>query len=131
MNITQTIKERLLAVTAISDVVGTNIFPVVVPQGKTNPSIVYNRITNSPNYIQSGNAIDALLLQFSFLGPDIDVAKTVMGLIRTSLERATFTADEGVVIDLIYNGLEAEDYFDDVTQWHIAETYLIKINKIE
>jgi hypothetical protein len=131
MNITQTIKERLLAVTAISDVVGTNIFPVVVPQGKTNPSIVYNRITNSPNYIQSGNAIDALLLQFSFLGPDIDVAKTVMGLIRTSLERATFTVDEGVVIDLIYNGLEAEDYFDDVIQWHIAETYLIKINKIE
>ena len=69
------------------------------------------------------------MLQFSFLGADIDEAKTVMELIRTSLERATFTADEGAVIDVTYNGLDAEDYFDDVNQWHIAETYLIKINK--
>jgi hypothetical protein len=129
MNLTQTIKSRLLAVTAISDVVGTNLFPVVVPEGKVNPSIVYNNITNKANYIQSGNSDDTRIIQYSFLGANYDEAKTVMALIRTSLERASFATDEGQVIDIVYNGLEAEDFFDDVRQWHFAETYLIKINK--
>lgn len=44
-DIGKTIRTRLLAVSAVTDIVSTRIYPIVLPQGCTLPAIRYRRIS--------------------------------------------------------------------------------------
>lgn len=129
MDVPEKFRSTILDISEVSNAVGEKVHPVVLPQGVAYPAILYKRVTNTPHYIQSGNSDDKLIIQVSFLGADYDQAKTVMKAIRTELERSDFTTDENVkVLDIQYEGLSAEDFFDDARIWHIAENYQLNIN---
>ena len=87
--IEETIKTRLSAYPGLTALVGTRIYPVIMPEGVTYPGVVYQRISTMPREIAMGSdpGIGRARLQFTAWDNSYKVVKQIIEQIRLALER--------------------------------------------
>ena len=99
-------------VVAISDLVGTRIFPQKIPYGQQMPSITYFVIDTTPNNTKNGaSTYDYTRCQITAFGKTYSEAQDLATKIRAALDYKTGT-DAGVVISKCFFE-DANDVFDD------------------
>jgi len=127
MNFLQTITNALKANATISSIVGTSIYPVIIPQGKTPPAILYRKVAGATEYCTGGEVEHKLTYQFQSVAEYYHQSEQLQAAIRDVLELNTFTCDEGNMDQCHYAGFEEEGYYDDIKKFFITENYSFSI----
>lgn len=82
----------------VSALVGTRIYPLVVPQDASLPAIAYQRVSGGPTYTQDGDAnLTPARFQFTCLGSSYSQAKAVATAVRAAISGASGTWDDVTV----------------------------------
>lgn len=77
------IRTLLLSSPDIAAMVGTRVYPIVLPQGETEDSIVYNRIVESESYhFVGGSGLISTRMQIDAWSRDLDRAHVLGDLIK-------------------------------------------------
>lgn len=101
------IRARLAATSAVTDLIGTRIHPIVLPQNATYPAVVYSITAERIDYTKgyAGN-MDRVTVQFNIWGDDYDELESIHDAIEAALDYNEGTAG-GETMDSIR-----------ITSWH-------------
>jgi hypothetical protein len=100
---------KLLATTAVTDLVSTRVYPGSVPQASTMPAIVVNRISGTPIYTDDGESgLQTARLELDCWGETYSSAKTVARAVIAALSGFVGTVDD---VDVRNTLLDAERDF--------------------
>ena len=124
----EAIRARLLAVTAVTDLVGTRVYPLLLPQDPTYPAIRYQQITGTR---ESAMGSDVGLVEATEQVDSYDStyagARVLAEAVRAALQRFRGTV-AGVVIsdvfvlegplDLYEEAVKIYRVQQDFTVWH-------------
>lgn len=127
MTFLETIKTNLLANATISGIIGTGLYPVILPQGKTPPCILYRKMAGGTDYSQGGICEKTATYQFQAIAEHYHQVLALQEAIREVLELETFTCTEGEMDQCHHAGFEEEGYFDDIKVYYITENYSFSI----
>lgn len=127
MTFLQTIINALKNNATISGIVGANIYPIIIPQGKTHPAILYRKVAGAKEYAQSGVCGQTFTYQFQAIADHYHQCEALQAAINELFELQTFTCDEGDMDQCHYAGFEEEGYYDDIKAYTITENYSFSI----
>lgn len=116
----------LLADMDISDAVdGERIYPVVLPQGVTDPSIVYNRISAiGDHHMQGASGLTRTRMQVDAYATTHDAAASLADAIKEVLDGYRGLMGS-VTVQGVFFDTEREDYQDDVKLYRVSRDYFI------
>ena len=132
MLIEQAIMTKLLATTAITDLVGQRIYFTRAAQDTAKPYLVITKISDIPHYCHDGPAgISDARIQFSAFAETYQAVKNLNAAIRTAFEGFTglMGGSSGVYIGKCFKDLEADFYEDDTRLFNSPVDYLITYNE--
>ena len=128
------IRAHLLADLAISNIVGTRIFPIQLPQGVIQPSIVYHVIDETEGYHYSGpDGLVAQRLQIDAVSRSSDEAINISTLCKERLggfagviAYGTNSPQDTVEVQLIqFLTTQPEDYDNDLALYTKRRDYMV------
>ena len=104
-------RTRLLSVSAVTNLVGTRIYPLTLPQGVTLPAVRYQRISgNSDNYVAGTTGAAMARIQFDVFANSYASGEALREAIRQAIDPFTGTSS-GVIIHSC-NAANHMDLFD-------------------
>ena len=120
----------LLADAGIAAMVGAErIYPLVLPQGVTQPSIVYSRITGfGDHHMQGASGLTRPRLQIDAWAAAADDATDLADLVKARLDGfsgALTAGAETVEVQGVFFDSEREDYEKDLKLYRISRDYLV------
>ena len=71
---------------AVTDIVGTKIFPEIAPEGTEAPAVIYDIQDISPEYTGSGHSHDVSIVDIDCFHPDYTDSVDLMVAVRDALE---------------------------------------------
>lgn len=101
---------RLTTYTGMSALVGTRVFPLLMPQNVTLPAITYQRISGTAQHGSSN--IREARYQINIWGATYASVQGIATVVRAALEEWT-AGDAGVLIRMVRIVNEQDDYEDD------------------
>ena len=108
-----------------AEVGGTRVFPVVLPQGQTEPSIVYNRISNvGDHHMQGASGLSRPRMQIDAWAQTHDAAAYLADLIKEALDGYSGLMGS-VVVQGAFFDTEREDFNADLTLHRVSRDYII------
>ena len=103
------------------------IYPVVASQGAEFPYVVYQTITNTPDYTKdSGSVADKLRIQVDIFAKTYDEANVTASLVRDQLDFKAGTI-AGVPVDTIRFEDEQNMYENEVRIHRVSQDYFARI----
>lgn len=123
----------LLADTALSQAVGSKrVYPIVLPQGERQASIVYTRISaQGDHHTEGASGLMQTRLQVDAWAPSADGAAALAGLVKARLDgyRGPMVAPgpSGGTVDVqgVFFDSEREDYQPDIEMYRVSRDFLI------
>ena len=85
MNAEGAIRAAILASAPVAAMVGTRVYPMMLPQGPTLPAIVYQRISTVPDMLVEGPGFAPIRMQLSMWATTFDGARTLADAVVTAL----------------------------------------------
>tara|TARA_R100001443_G_scaffold20907_1_gene33134 strand:+ start:7838 stop:8230 length:393 start_codon:yes stop_codon:yes gene_type:complete len=118
----------LTNVTAVTDIVGTKIYPEIAPQNESQPYIVYSVVSNSPTDTKEENGnVDEASIEVYCFNTKYSTAIDLGVAVRAALERKNGTFG-GVEIQSINYTNEQMDVNPERSIWVAIQDYTIRIN---
>ena len=103
---------RLEAVTGVTDLVGTRIYPNLLPQSPTYPALTYQQVSGPRiESLQGHSGLAHPRFEFNAFAETYIEARDIIEQVRLALEGFSGTVDS-VDIDGI-NLLDSRDFFED------------------
>jgi len=97
----------------VTDIVGTNIFPVLIPKGTAFPAICYTQIqTEMTNSKDSNSRLDFARMQVDCLGTTYAQVLNIAAAVRTAMNITTAGVYNGVNVQAVFVEDEVH-FFDD------------------
>lgn len=122
------LRTKLLANTAITNIIGQRIYVLQAPQSIDLPYVVYLIVSNTPEY--TANCItDNVVIQYSVFAKSYVQARTIANLIRSELEPFFGEIDGISVVVIRFDGIGASEREKDSQLAHISYDFKIIINK--
>ena len=88
--IEQTLFTVLSTNTPVQAIVGSKIYPVVMPEGVTVPALVYQKVgTTVVNSLEGFSGIESIRMQFSCYAPTLIGAKQLAQAVSAALDGST------------------------------------------
>lgn len=116
---------RLTSVSTVSDLVGTRVYPLHLPQNPTYPAVTYSRVSTRRGMTHDGPGDMAWpRFQFDCYGLSYSVAKAVANAVRVTLNGFSDLVD-GVDICAIFFLNEVDDFNDDVEVFRVAVDFRV------
>lgn len=104
---------------------GERIYPVVLPQGVTAPSIVYNRISGLGDHtIQAPTGLAQVRMQIDAYAQTQNDADTLSRLIKERLDGYAGLMGDVTVQGVFYDTMR-DDYQDDVKLFRVSQDFMI------
>lgn len=104
MNVGQIIYGRLSAVSGVTSLVSTRIYPDMAPQNAAFPYVVFQKLSTSPTDTKEGvSKLDKLLVQVDCYSNNYDNAHALAAAVRTALDRYAGTVNGHVVDKIIFS----------------------------
>lgn len=128
----QIIYTMLSSANAITDIVGTRIYPVILGQTATLPAITYVKEILPTNTKGSSTVQDMVHVYMMSIAYDVDTADALANAIRTVLDNSTY-ADENYHVPVIQLVKQSEEIYinDEGTDViMIPQHFTIKANKL-
>jgi hypothetical protein len=116
---------KLSGTTAISDIVGTRIHPVKMPDNPTFPSITYQRISSTREQTMQGRvSYCEAIMQIDIWSQDYDVTRDLASKVFSALEgfRGPISS---VDIQAILSQNEIDLFEDDVKVYRRSQTFRV------
>lgn len=112
----QAVCSRLEAVTAVTDLVGTRIYPVVLTQGTAYPAIRLATVDQPRNSMIGGDTGSLVWprIQIDSYGETYASAASVAAAVRGALKRQAWTQDSVEVLDGMLD--QVDDEFEGETR---------------
>jgi len=85
MNAEGAIRAAILASAPVAAMVGTRVYPMMLPQAPTFPAIVYQRISTVPDMLVEGPGFAPIRMQLSMWATTFDGARTLADAVVTAL----------------------------------------------
>ena len=85
MNAEGAIRAAILASAPVAAMVGTRVYPMMLPQAPTFPAIVYQRISTVPDMLVDGPGFAPIRMQLSMWATTFDGARTLADAVVTAL----------------------------------------------
>lgn len=128
MNYSTIIYGLLSSESAITNIVGTKIYPVTVAQEKEFPAIAFTKRIEPDNTKGQGNCIESCIVNVYCVSDDLDQADSLAQLVRDSLDRKSqFTQNTIKVSSITYVGQDFEQYDAELNVYLVPITYKIRI----
>ena len=80
--IRQWLKAKLAAEAGVTALVGTRIYPVVIPQEPTYPCVAYSTQIANATVMKEAGMIDLCTIQFSIVSPKLEDCEAVENALR-------------------------------------------------
>lgn len=102
---------------ALKGLVSNRCYPLLMPENPSYPSIIYTRISSTPeNTLNGGATIDLVRFQIDSYAETYSAARTLATSVRTAMEAAAF---KGLL-------QTDEDFFEpDVTIYRVTQDYYV------
>ena len=85
MNAEGAIRAAILASAPVAAMVGTRVYPMMLPQAPTFPAIVYQRISTVPDMLVEGPGFAPIRMQLSMWATTFGGARTLADAVVTAL----------------------------------------------
>lgn len=109
----------------IATIVGTRIFPVVLPQGETRASIVYTRISGQGDHHMRGpSGLSQTRFQIDAWAQKADDAAFLANLVKLRVDGFSGTFDGGAIQGAFFD-TERDDYDSEVKMHRVSRDYLV------
>ena len=104
---------------------GERIYPVILPQGQVNPSLVYNRVSGlGSHHMQGPSGLSRPRYQIDAYAQTPDEANALADLVKFHLDG--FQGLMGSVnVQGVFFDTEREDYQADVNLFRVSRDYII------
>lgn len=121
----------------IAAIVGTRVYPVILPQGVTTSSIVYKRISNIGDWhMQGPSGIGRPRIQIDCWSQDADVAANLGLLVKQRLDgyRGTMlwgedSPEEGIIIQGIFFDQDRDLYENELKMFAVSSDFLVWVSE--
>jgi len=129
-DIRSALRLHLLANSNVSPIIdGTRMYPVVLPQGVTEPSIVYHLVSGIGDHTMQGpSGLNRPRLQLDAYAQSYDDAVELADLVKEALDGysglMSIVPVQGAFFDT-----EREDYQSDVKLYRVSRDYLIWVEE--
>jgi hypothetical protein len=102
---------------ALKGLVSNRCYPLLMPQNPSYPSIIYTRISSTPeNTLNGGATIDLVRFQIDSYAETYSAARTLAASVRTAMEAAAF---KGLL-------QTDQDFLEpDVTVYRVTQDYYV------
>lgn len=118
----------LSTTSAVTDIVGTKIYPEIAPQNESQPYIVYSVVSNNPTDTKEENGnVDEATIEVYCFNTKYSTAIDLGVAVRAALERKNGTFG-GVKIQSINYTNEQMDVNPERSIWVAIQDYIIRIN---
>lgn len=126
-------RQHLIDDTAISAIVATRVYPILLPQGQTDPSIVYTRISAvGGTTMQGPDSLVESRMQVDCWASDVTTAASLANLVKERLNGFQGQVGYGgnspanrVRIQGIFFDSEREFYDDGNKMYRISRDYFV------
>lgn len=127
------LRDYLLDDATIAAAVGQRVVPVRIPQGVTQPTIVYNRISGNSDYHSQGSSglvttriqIDAWAKTHNEAVRVADLVKDRIGGLRGTVDFGSVSPADDIVIHGVFHESEREDFDDGVDMYRMSRDYTV------
>lgn len=114
MALEEAIYGRLAAVSGVTDIVSTRIYPSLLPQGATLPAVTYRRVSGVPERAMGSDAgVARVRMEVDAWASSYSGVKALRDAVVAALKRFTGTVS-GETIDATYQLNELDRYEDDL-----------------
>ena|SRR4026207_1493356 len=119
------LRSFLLADVNISAVVADRVFPLVLPQGQTQPSIVYSRISGIGDHTTSGpSGLARPRFQIDAYAQSADDADALALMIKSALDG--FAGLMGTItVQGVFYETERDDFYPEINMHRASRDYFI------
>lgn len=109
----------LQAQPSIANIVGTRIFPVVIPEGTNAPSLIYETVSAIPTYTFDGSVgLVTARITFTAWSPDFSDCKTMQEAIRVALDNYPPSLMGSTPISAIWRDNGCRDGWDSISSFY-------------
>lgn len=127
-NVRKAIFDLLKDDSAVSSIVGTRVYPIILPQGETSPSVVYHIISEDTDYnmdgpsglVQTRMQLDAVALTQTGAFDLADVVKNVLSGFSGSVSVGTSSPPEEIVIRGVFH-INGRDIYDSIAKLYLSQ----------
>lgn len=107
MSLESEVYSYLSSQTAITNIVGTRIYPLVMPESGTYPALVYSLVPSSYQHRLSGsNGIAEARFQFDALTTSLSESDALIEAVRQALQGYQGTLDQDECISSVLNTVQ-------------------------
>ena len=117
---------RLQAVTGVTDLVGTRVFPLLLPQDPTYPAVIYQQITGSrESAMGSDVGLVEATVQIDSYATTYAGARVLAEAVRVALQRFRGTVASVVISDVFVLEGPLDLYEDAVKKYRVQQDFLV------
>lgn len=127
------LRAYLLGDNAIAALVGTRIHPVKLPQGQTQPSIVYSRISAiGEHHMQGSSGLARPRIQIDCWAQSADIATALGNLVKERIDGFRGQMEFGgnspadiIAVQGVFFDNERDDYDDAAQLYRLSRDYFV------
>jgi Protein of unknown function (DUF3168) len=131
------LRAYLLDDAAIAAIVGTRVYPIVLPQGQVQTSIVYTRISGfGDNHMLGPSGLSRPRIQIDCWSQSIDTAAQLANLVKERIDGFLGTwlwgedsPEEAIVVQGVFYENEREDYDDVSKLYRVSRDFFVWVSE--
>ena len=120
----------LSGASSVTDIVGSRIYPVSVPQFAEFPFVVYTTTDTEPSMTKDGSSpLDVITVQIDMYANDFDTNTTLAGAIRSTLDFYEGTVNGQAIQRMTMLNSSDGDYNSDLGVFYLSQDYQIRLKR--
>lgn len=123
MNLESALRAQLLADATVSGLIGTRLYPVVLPEGVQLPAVTYQRVSRTPARDLGGVAYTQSRIQVDCWGRSYGDAKAVAHAVRAAAGRPGAQGDVRIMLGTTAG--EMDSYEPDTQLYRVSVDLLM------
>jgi len=120
----------LSAASSVTNIVGSRIYPVSVPQFAEFPFVVYTTTDTEMSITKDGSSpLDVITVQIDMYANDFDTNTTLAGAIRSTLDFYTGTINGQSIQRITLMNNSDGDYNAELGVFYLSQDYQIRLKR--
>lgn len=114
----------------VTALVGTKIYPDIIPLGTAYPATVYSVVSTTPTNVKDGaSTLDATVVQVDIYSDDYSEAQSIASAIRTALDTYSGTVATVKVDSCRFAGESTGRFGEETLIFWISQDYNFRIKR--
>lgn len=131
MNVLKVIRAKLIADTAVANIIGAKCYPVVAPQKAAVPFVILSIVNDDPTDTKSGvSTTDVFRIQVDAYAASYDACQDLGRKVRTAIDKYRGTIrfdDESILIDGVRYLTSQDAYEEEPGEFRRISDYIVRI----